>query len=80
VIGAAGRSGYALVDEAVQAGHKATAFVCGAAQYKKANVRVVDYESRAEPGHLIGNAHSVRDHLTRVGYYNIGLSEQAGCA
>ncbi|MGB6830303.1 MAG: NAD(P)H-binding protein, partial [Terracidiphilus sp.] len=41
VIGAAGRSGEALVDEALAAGHKVTAFVRGAAQYKKANVRVV---------------------------------------
>jgi putative NADH-flavin reductase len=41
VIGAAGRSGEALVNEALAAGHKVTAFVRGAAQYKKANVRVV---------------------------------------
>jgi putative NADH-flavin reductase len=41
VIGAAGKSGEALVDEALAAGHKVTAFVRGAAQYKKANVRVV---------------------------------------
>ena len=41
VIGAAGKSGEALVNEALAAGHKVTAFVRGAAQYKKANVRVV---------------------------------------
>jgi len=41
VIGAAGRSGEALVDEAVRAGHKVTAFVRRAAQYNNANVRVV---------------------------------------
>ena len=41
VIGAAGKSGEALVSEALAAGHKVTAFVRGAAQYKKANVRVV---------------------------------------
>ena len=41
VIGAAGRSGEALVDEALASGHKVTVFVRGAAQYKKANVRVV---------------------------------------
>ena len=41
VFGAAGRSGEALVNEALAAGHKVTAFVRGAAQYKKANVRVV---------------------------------------
>ncbi len=41
VIGAAGKSGDALVDEALAAGHTVTAFVRGAAQYKKANVRVV---------------------------------------
>jgi len=41
VIGAAGKSGEALVNEALTAGHKVTAFVRGAAQYKKANVRVV---------------------------------------
>jgi putative NADH-flavin reductase len=41
VIGAAGKSGEALVNEALVAGHKVTAFVRGAAQYKKANVRVV---------------------------------------
>ena len=38
VIGAAGKSGEALVNEALAAGHKVTAFVRGAAQYKKANV------------------------------------------
>ena len=42
VIGAAGRSGEAVVNEALAAGHKVTAFVRGAAQYKKANVRVVE--------------------------------------
>ena len=36
VIGAAGKSGEALVNEALAAGHKVTAFVRGAAQYKKA--------------------------------------------
>jgi putative NADH-flavin reductase len=41
VIGAAGKSGEVLVNEALAAGHKVTAFVRGAAQYKKANVRVV---------------------------------------
>jgi putative NADH-flavin reductase len=41
VIGAAGKGGEALVNEALVAGHKVTAFVRGAAQYKKANVRVV---------------------------------------
>jgi hypothetical protein len=41
VIGAAGKSGEALVNEALAAGHKVTAFVRRAAQYKKANVRVV---------------------------------------
>ncbi len=41
VIGAAGKSGEALVNEALAAGHKVTAFVRGAAQYKKANVRVI---------------------------------------
>jgi putative NADH-flavin reductase len=41
VIGAAGRSREALVNEALAAGHKVTAFVRGVAQYKKANVRVV---------------------------------------
>jgi putative NADH-flavin reductase len=41
VIGAAGKSGEALVNEALAAGHQVTAFVRGAAQYKKANVRVV---------------------------------------
>jgi putative NADH-flavin reductase len=41
VIGAAGKSGEALVNEALQAGHQVTAFVRGAARYKKANVRVV---------------------------------------
>jgi putative NADH-flavin reductase len=41
VIGAAGKSGEALVNEALAAGHKVTAFVRGAAQYKKAKVRVV---------------------------------------
>ena len=41
VIGAAGKSGEALVNEALAAGHKVTAFVRGAAPYKKANVRVV---------------------------------------
>jgi putative NADH-flavin reductase len=41
VIGAAGKSGEALVNEALAAGHEVTAFVRGAAQYKKANVRVV---------------------------------------
>lgn len=41
VIGAAGRSGEAVVNEALAAGHKVTAFVRGAASYKKANVRVV---------------------------------------
>src|ERR1700727_3609592 len=41
VIGAAGKSGEALVYEALAAGHKVTAFVRGAAEYKKANVRVV---------------------------------------
>lgn len=41
VIGAAGRSGEALVNEALAAGHKVTAFVRNATQYKKANVRVV---------------------------------------
>jgi putative NADH-flavin reductase len=41
VIGAAGKSGEALVNEALAAGRKVTAFVRGAAQYKKANVRVV---------------------------------------
>ena len=41
VIGAAGKSGEALVNEALAAGHKVTACVRGAAQYKKANVRVV---------------------------------------
>ena len=41
VIGAAGKSGEALVNEALAAGHTVTAFVRGAAQYKKANVRVV---------------------------------------
>lgn len=40
VIGAAGRIGESLVDEALAAGHKVTAFVRVAA-YKKANVRVV---------------------------------------
>ncbi len=40
VIGAAGKSGEALVNEALAAGHKVTAFVRGAAQYRKANVRV----------------------------------------
>ena len=41
VIGAGGKSGEALVNEALAAGHKVTAFVRGAAQYKKAKVRVV---------------------------------------
>ena len=41
VIGAAGKSGGALVNEALAAGHKVTAFVRDAAQYTKANVRVV---------------------------------------
>src|ERR1700719_1826541 len=41
VIGAAGKCGEALVNEALAAGHKVTAFVRGAAQYKKASVRVV---------------------------------------
>jgi putative NADH-flavin reductase len=41
VIGAAGRSGEALVNEALAAGHEVTALVRGATQYKKANVRVV---------------------------------------
>ena len=41
VIGAAGRIGEALVNEALAAGHKVTAFVRRPAQYKKANVRVV---------------------------------------
>jgi putative NADH-flavin reductase len=41
VIGAAGKSGDALVNEALASGHKVTAFVRGAVQYKKANVRVV---------------------------------------
>ena len=41
VIGAAGKSGEALVNEALATGHEVTAFVRGAAQYKKANVRVV---------------------------------------
>src|SRR5271156_4681483 len=41
VIGAAGKSGEALVNEALAAGHKVTAFVRGAARYNKANVRVV---------------------------------------
>jgi putative NADH-flavin reductase len=40
VIGAAGKSGEALVNKALASGHKVTAFVRGAA-YKKANVRVV---------------------------------------
>jgi putative NADH-flavin reductase len=41
VIGAAGRSGEALVNEALASGHKVTALVRGAAKYKKANVSVV---------------------------------------
>jgi putative NADH-flavin reductase len=41
VVGAAGKSGEALVNEALAAGHQVTAFVRGAAQYKKANVRIV---------------------------------------
>ncbi|MDQ2835128.1 MAG: SDR family oxidoreductase [Acidobacteriota bacterium] len=41
VIGAAGRSGEAVVNEALAAGHKVTAFVRSAAQYNKANVRIV---------------------------------------
>ena len=41
VIGAAGRIGDALVNEALAAGHQVTAFVRRAAQYKKASVRVV---------------------------------------
>ena len=41
VIGAAGRIGGSLVNEALAAGHKVTAFVRDAAPYKKANVRVV---------------------------------------
>ena len=41
VIGAAGRSGEALVDEALAAGHQVTAFVRSASQYKKAKVKVV---------------------------------------
>ena len=41
VIGAAGRIGGALVNEALAAGHKVTAFVRGATPYKKANVKVV---------------------------------------
>ena len=41
VIGAAGKSGEALVNEALATGHKVTAFVRRAAQYKKANVRIV---------------------------------------
>ena len=41
VIGAAGRSGEALINEALAAGHSVTAFVRGGAQYKKANVRVI---------------------------------------
>jgi NAD(P)-dependent dehydrogenase (short-subunit alcohol dehydrogenase family) len=40
VIGASGKSGEALVNEALAVGHKVTAFVRDAAQYKKANVRV----------------------------------------
>jgi NAD(P)H-binding len=36
-----GQKRRALVNEALAAGHKVTAFVRGAAQYKKANVRVV---------------------------------------
>jgi putative NADH-flavin reductase len=42
VIGAAGKSGEALVNEALAAGHRVTAFVRGAAQYKKAHVKVVE--------------------------------------
>ena len=41
VIGAAGRIGEALVNEALAAGHKVTSFVLGAAPYNKANERVV---------------------------------------
>src|SRR6202789_3275242 len=41
VIGAACKSGEALVNGALSAGHKVTAFVRGTAQYKRANVRVV---------------------------------------
>ena len=37
VIGAAGKSGEALVNEALAAGHKVTAFVRGAAQYLSRN-------------------------------------------
>jgi putative NADH-flavin reductase len=41
VIGAAGKSGEALVHEALAAGHTVTAFVRSTSQYKKENVRVV---------------------------------------
>jgi putative NADH-flavin reductase len=41
VIGAAGKSGEALVNEALAAGHEVTAFVRGTSHYKKENVRVV---------------------------------------
>ena len=41
VIGAAGKSGEALVNEALAAGHNVTAFVRGTSQYRKENVRVV---------------------------------------
>jgi len=41
VIGAAGRSGEAVVNEALAAGHTVTAFVRAGGRYQKANVRVV---------------------------------------
>jgi uncharacterized protein YbjT (DUF2867 family) len=46
VIGAAGKSGEALVSEALAAGHKVTAFVRGAAQYKKAKLLPATYWTR----------------------------------
>ena len=42
VIGAAGKTGKAVVEEAVAAGHQVTAFVREADEYKGANVRVIE--------------------------------------
>src|ERR1700719_2858188 len=65
VIGAAGKSGEALVNEALAAGHKVTAFVRGAARYKKANVRVVagDVLNAAAVGVAVAGQDAVIDAL-----------------
>ncbi len=42
VIGAAGKTGMAVVEQAVAAGHQVTAFVRNADEYKVSNVRVVE--------------------------------------